>query len=61
METLIGPLKQGDAALEMDYELISPGSFPAEVGNALIVAERKGRIVAGRVCGPPDSDPRRLS
>ena len=27
------------------HELMSPDSFPAEVGNALIVAERKGRIV----------------
>jgi len=30
------------------HELISPDILPAEVGNALIVAERKGRIVAGR-------------
>ena len=30
------------------HELISPDIFPAEVGNALIVAERKGRIVAGQ-------------
>ena len=35
-------------ALREDYrngvhELISPDIFPAEVGNALIVAERKGR------------------
>jgi predicted nucleic acid-binding protein len=29
-------------------ELISPDIFPAEVGNALLVAERKGRIVAGQ-------------
>ncbi|MGA8351022.1 MAG: type II toxin-antitoxin system VapC family toxin [Isosphaeraceae bacterium] len=30
------------------HELISPDIFPAEVGNALIVAERKGRIIAGQ-------------
>ena len=30
------------------HELISPDIFPAEVGNALLVAERKGRIVAGQ-------------
>ncbi len=30
------------------HELISPDIFPAEVGNALIVAERKGRIVVGQ-------------
>ncbi len=30
------------------HELISPDIFPAEVGNALVVAERKGRIVAGQ-------------
>jgi len=30
------------------HELISPVIFPAEGGNALIVAERKGRIVAGQ-------------
>ncbi len=30
------------------HELISPDIFPAEVGHALIVAERKGRIVAGQ-------------
>lgn len=30
------------------HELISPDIFPAEVGNALIVAERKGTIVAGQ-------------
>jgi predicted nucleic acid-binding protein len=30
------------------HELISPDIFPAEVGNALIVAERKGRIVSGQ-------------
>lgn len=30
------------------HELISPGIFPAEIGNALIVAERKGRLTAGQ-------------
>src|SRR4051794_19021737 len=30
------------------HELISPDIFPAEVGNALLVAERKGRIIAGQ-------------
>ena len=30
------------------HELISPDIFPAEAGNALLVAERKGRIVAGQ-------------
>jgi predicted nucleic acid-binding protein len=30
------------------HELISLDIFPAEVGNALIVAERKGRLGAGQ-------------
>jgi predicted nucleic acid-binding protein len=30
------------------HELLSPDIFPAEVGNALIVAERKGRITPGQ-------------
>jgi predicted nucleic acid-binding protein len=30
------------------HELISPDIFSAELGNALIVAERKGRIVTGQ-------------
>jgi predicted nucleic acid-binding protein len=33
------------------HELMSPDIFPAEVGNALIVAERKGRIVASQFAG----------
>ena len=30
------------------HELISPDIFPAEIGNALIVAERQGRITPGQ-------------
>jgi predicted nucleic acid-binding protein len=30
------------------HDLISPDIFPAEVGNALLVAERKGRVTAGQ-------------
>jgi predicted nucleic acid-binding protein len=30
------------------HELISPDIFPAEIGNPLIVAERKGRITPGQ-------------
>jgi predicted nucleic acid-binding protein len=30
------------------HELHSPDIFPAEVGNALIVAERRGRITSGQ-------------
>ncbi len=29
------------------HELISPDIFPAEIGNSLIVAERRGRITSG--------------
>jgi predicted nucleic acid-binding protein len=30
------------------HELTSPDIFPAEVGNALLVAERQGRVIAGQ-------------
>src|SRR5207244_2921022 len=30
------------------HELVAPDIFPAEVANALLVAERRGRIVPGR-------------
>ena len=35
------------------HELISPDIFPAEVGNALIVAERKGRVTSGQFAVRP--------
>lgn len=37
-----------DAYHQGIHGLISPDIFPAEVGNALIVAERRGRIVPGQ-------------
>ena len=42
METLIGPLKQGDAALEMDYEnfFASPGIRLLPITSSILRAGR---------------------
>jgi predicted nucleic acid-binding protein len=47
------PLSPQAEALREDFrnqvhELLAPDLFPTEIANALIVAERRGRLLAGR-------------
>ena len=54
METLVGPLKQGDATLEMDYEnfFISPGIRLLPITPSILRAGAKLRATLSSLRGP---------
>jgi predicted nucleic acid-binding protein len=54
LETLIGPLKQGDVALEMDYEniLITPGVRLLPITSPILRAAARHRASLGSLRTP---------